>query len=236
MKKLFKKRILSLVLIVSLIFTVFAIPASAINIGDINSSTYNIEVDGILFYVTITPNSDGTKSINVVGDGKTVSWSSADSTDDLLSPLSDRMTGSYDSYRYIYSSTAASVWNLYRPLQEDGSPWAKGVSRDSSYCRSFASEVDSMNAAEERVNQYLADENLANTFGSQLLLSGAGGAASFLVAHSLIASVIAGIVGYIISACLIPALWEAAITALVETEYDNIRNAMINANYYFDLA
>ena len=93
-----------------------------------------------------------------------------------------------------------------------------------------------MKAAEERVNQYLADENLANSFGAQLLLSGAGGAVGFRVAHSMISSTIAGMVAFIITSYAIPILWEAAITALVEVEYYNIRNSMIDADYYFELA
>lgn len=236
MKMLLKKRMISLVLIASLLLTVFAVPASAMNIGNINASTYNIEVDGILFNVTVTPNIDGTKSITVVGNGEVVSWSSENFIEEVAGTLDTRMTGSYDSYRYIYSSSAASVWNLYRPLQDDGGAWAKGVPEDNAACRSFASEVESMKAAEERVNQYLADEDLANTFGVQLLLSGAGSAAGFLVAHTLIASTIAGMVAFIISSYAIPALWQSAIAALVEVEYYNIRNAMIDANYYFELA
>ena len=236
MKMLLKKRILSFVLIASLLFTVFAVPASAMNIGNINASTYNIEVDGILFNVTVTPNIDGTKSITVVGNGEVVSWSSENFIEEVAGTLDTRMTGSYDSYRYIYSSSAASVWNLYRPLQDDGGAWAKGVPEDNAACRSFASEVESMKAAEERVNQYLADENLANSFGAQLLLSGAGGAVGFRVAHSMISSTIAGMVAFIITSYAIPILWEAAITALVEVEYYNIRNSMIDADYYFELA
>lgn len=236
MKMLFSKKIISVFLVVSLMFTIFVIPSSAIDVSEMDTSTYLIEVDGTTYHVTVTPNANGTKLITVVNENETISWTTAEFVQEGVSPADTRMTGSYSSYRYIYSSAAANVWNLYRPLQADGDACSKGVSYDSAACRNFAAEVEAMKAAEVRVNQYLADEDLANTFGAQLLLSGAGGAAGFLVAQSLIASTIAGMVGYIISTYAIPFLWEAAIEALVEAEYHNIRSSMIDANYYFEIA
>ncbi|MBP3917736.1 MAG: hypothetical protein J6I50_01015 [Clostridia bacterium] len=236
MKILLKKKIISIILVISLTFTFLAIPTVATNINVTNAATYSIKIDNTLFNVTITPNTNGTKTITVVGGGNAISWSSAKLEKEDAVPMSDRVTGSYDSYRYIYCSTAAYVWHLDRPLQNDGSACSKGVMSDSSSCRSFAREVESMKASEERINKYLAEKNLALTEGAQLILAGAGSAAGFLVASTLIASTVAGIVAYIMTSYTIPSMWESAITILVETEYNNIRNAMINANYYFEKA
>lgn len=239
MKKTFINKLVSVLMIITMLFPVMTISASATDKKESDTRTYEIEVHGEVYTVIISDNADGTKNISVDNNGEILTWSTykPDVSEEETSHMNrSRRTASYSSYRYIYNSEAASIWNLYRPLQPNGSPWAKGVSYDSVYCNCFADAVDSMNDAEDRINQYLADENLANSFGMQLILSGAGGLVGFAVAQNAIASMVASIAAYIIDEFVIPYVWTTIITALVDIEYNNIRDYIADANYYFDLA
>ena len=93
-----------------------------------------------------------------------------------------------------------------------------------------------MNDADDRVRYFLEGEGLASGLPAQMLLSAAGGVATFDVVASKAGAAIAGIAGFIITSLAIPALWEATITALVENEYYNIRTSMENANIYYEAA
>lgn len=240
MKILSKKRMISFILFISLMFTCLAFPTSAMDFEEVDASEYiiseyPIEVDGTLFNVSVRLNEDGTKTVTVVGGEETISWTTVNEEEPQMALRATR-TASYGSFRYIYSSTAASVWNLYRPLQSDGGSSSKGVGYDSGYCQSFAEEVDTMKAADERISDYLKTNNLASSPGSQILLGALGGYLGYYVAQTAISATIAGAVGVIISSFIIPAAWEAAIAALVQVEYYNIRNAMGMADYYYELA
>lgn len=239
MKSIFKK-IMAIVLVVSLSIVCSAFPVAALEESEIiNISTFerDIEVSGIMFHVSITTNADGTKNVIVEGDGSTVSWTTDNAEEEPLQPQANVVSDSYSSFRYTHCSTAAVPWYLYRPLQNDGGSSTKGVSyNDSEFCRRFAEEIASMNAADDRISFYLKNNDLAANPGSQILLGAVGGYAGFYVATTLIASTIAGAVGVIISSYAIPAIWEAAISELVEAEYANIRTAMGNADNYYELA
>ena len=93
-----------------------------------------------------------------------------------------------------------------------------------------------MNDADDRVRFYLEGNDLASGLGAQMFLAAAGNVATFEVITSKISAAIAGILGVIITTYLIPLAWEAAIAALVETEYYNIRTSIENANAYFEAA
>lgn len=240
MKKIYKQ-VVAIIVMVSLTIVCFAIPASAMDsdriIASPFTSFYDIEVGGVIYNVTITRNPNGTRNVWVAGNGTSISWTTKVTEVEPVPAAANVESNSYDSYRYTFCETAATAWYLYRPLQDDGSAATKGIDDpDSEFARRFADEVDNMNEADERISQYLKENDIASDPGTQIMLSAAENALSFVVATTMVAAVIAGIVGTIINMFVVPAIYQAVLAELIEDQYYNIRTAMLNANNYFELA
>lgn len=240
---LLKKRIISAVLGIVMIFTCTAIPAMATENIESNTVEHSITVAGTLYDVSIEYNSDGTKTVTVNPSElaeESITWTigeEEEEEEESVTAFNVRRTNSYKEYRYIYNSTAANVWNLYRMLQDDGSPWAKGVSRESGYCESFAEAVDDMVAAEDRISEYMLNSEYTTSFEEKMLLYALGGQLDkFLVSTAQIPAIIAAAVVVFVTEYAIPSIYEYIIQELIENEYYNIRDLIGEANYYFDLA
>lgn len=236
----FCKRIMVMILVVSLSIACFAIPASAVDLDGIHANSpvlvYDIKVNGVVYNVVITLNNDGTSNVSVDGNGNTLSWTTKASEAEY-EPLANIESHSYDSYRYTFCETAATPWHLYRPLQDDGSAATKGIGyAKSEFARRFADQIKNMLNAEALISQFLEIHELITSPVNSALLEAVGGIAGYYLLPTLRATAIAGAIGILLAKFGIPRSLEEVLSKLVEEQYNNICDYIDAANNYFELA
>ena len=234
-------RFISILTIISIVLSCFMFPLSAIDM-DSNAvlhsgAVYDIEVGGVNYHVTVTPNADGSLAVVVEGGGSTVYMTTNRIVEEPVSVDYNVISHSYGGYRYTFCETAAVPWHLYRPLPADGSAATKGIGYiDSEFAERYADEIKTAVQADALIDEFTANKGAAGTIGAQVLLGAVGGYLGFFVPPSRIAATIAGAVSTLIFSFAIPAVWEAALTELVDIQYYVIREALMAAENYFELA